>query len=131
MLKGVKVRKVYEDEIDEPAREKKVKILESQFHKQKIREKGQQFDDIDEDEEKSDRQKTKEERNKENQKKGEMLFQQRQLQKAISECEFCLSNEKLKQQCYACLAKIKILQFLHTLINSADGTCFKYQRCRR
>ncbi|CAD8209009.1 unnamed protein product [Paramecium pentaurelia] len=97
MLKGVKVRKVYEDEIEEPVRQKKVRIMDDQLHKQRIKEKGLQFDDLEDDDQKPDNQKTKQEKNKENQKKGEMLFQQRQLQKAISECEFCLSNEQLSQ----------------------------------
>lgn len=62
MLKGVKVRKVYEDEIDEPElksqyflfnniKEKVKNTKDDTLHKMKIIEKGQKFEEIGEEDE--------------------------------------------------------------------------------
>lgn len=52
----------------------KVKVMEDQLHRQRVKEKGQQFEDIEDDDE-DNHIKTNKDKQRENQKKGEMIYQ--------------------------------------------------------
>lgn len=66
------------------------------LHRERIKEKGRRFEDSSEEEE-QDKPKTRAQKYKENQKKGEIIYQQKLSTKALANCYYCLQNEKISE----------------------------------